>query len=315
MSQAPDIPAITAKDLAYHYGERQALKGVNFSVQRGATHAFLGPNGSGKSTLFKMLATILPPKSGSATVLGLDLDKDLAALRRKLGVVFQAPALDRKISVRQNLIYGGHLQGLSGAALAQKVDALMAQTGLSDRARDKVETLSGGLKRRVELCKGLLGSPEILLLDEPTTGLDPGARRDLWQFLKSQEGLTVLVTTHLMDEAELADQITILHQGEVVAQGTPTELKEGLGEEVLDLVCAEPEGLKAEIESAFGCEVMLLSDGLRIQGADTRKLVAPLLDEFGARIDKLSVAHPSLEDVYIQKTGHRFWQAEQEAEA
>ncbi len=229
--------ALAAEGLGFRYGDRQALRDVSFEVQRGEVHSFLGPNGSGKSTLFKILATILPPKEGSARIFGLDLATEMAAVREKIGVVFQAPALDRKLTVRRNLEYGGHLYRLSGTELGRRVDEMLQHTGLTDRAGDKVETLSGGLKRRVELAKGLLSKPELILLDEPTTGLDPGARKDLWQFLRSQPDLTILVTTHLMDEAELTDRITIQHEGSGVSAGTPTELKQSDGDELLELTC------------------------------------------------------------------------------
>ena len=184
-ARSTDTLAVEASGLCYSYGDRPALRDVSFCARRGGVHSFLGPNGSGKSTLFKILATILPPKSGSVTALGLDVRTQMAELRRRIGVVFQAPALDRKVTVRRNLEYGGHLYGLRGEALRKRVEEMLEHTGLADRAGEKVEQLSGGLKRRVELAKGLLSKPELILLDEPTTGLDPGARKDLWQFLAS----------------------------------------------------------------------------------------------------------------------------------
>lgn len=302
-----DSLAVEASGLSYSYGERRALSDVSFRVRTGEVHSFLGPNGSGKSTLFKILATILPAKAGTVRVLGLDLDTQMAELRRRIGVVFQSPALDRKITVRRNLEYGGHLYGLRGAELRKRVDEMLEHTDLGDRAGDKVEQLSGGLKRRVELAKGLLSKPELLLLDEPTTGLDPGARKDLWQFLASQQGLTVLVTTHLMEEAELTDQITILHEGSVVAEGTPTELKTQVGGELLQLTCADPDALQTAVAEKFGLESQVLERTLRIQTADAHQLIGGLVDAFGDRIEKVTLSHPSLEDVYILKTGHRFW--------
>lgn len=302
-----DDPAVEASGLCYSYGERPALRDVSFRVRTGGVHSFLGPNGSGKSTLFKILATILPPDSGTVTALGLDLATQMAALRRRIGVVFQSPALDRKITVRRNLEYGGHLYGLRGPELRKRVDEMLEHTGLRDRAGEKVEQLSGGLKRRVELAKGLLSKPELVLLDEPTTGLDPGARKDLWQFLASQQDLTVLVTTHLMEEAELTDQITILHEGSVVAEGTPTELKKEVGGELLQLTCADPKALQADLASRFELESQVLDRTLRIQTEEAHQLVGGIVEAFGDRIEKVSLSHPSLEDVYILKTGHRYW--------
>lgn len=304
--------ALQAEGLGFRYGDRQALRDVSFEVQRGEVHSFLGPNGSGKSTLFKILATILPPREGSARIFGLDLATEMAAVRKKIGVVFQAPALDRKLTVRRNLEYGGHLYGLSGNELGSRVDEMLQHTGLTDRAGDKVETLSGGLKRRVELAKGLLSKPELILLDEPTTGLDPGARKDLWQFLRSQPDLTILVTTHLMDEAELTDRITILHEGSVVAAGTPTELKQSVGDQLLELTCTDPAALQSDLKERFHLDAMILEHTLRIRVENAHRLVGDIVEAYGDRIDRVALSHPSLEDVYIQKTGHRFWSEEGE---
>ena len=305
--------AVEVRGLSFRYGDREALRDVSFDVQPGDVHAFLGPNGSGKSTLFKLLATILPPQSGTARVLGRDLATQMAEVRRLIGVVFQAPALDRKLTVRQNLNYGGHLYGLRGADLARRVEEMLEHTGLTERAGDRVERLSGGLKRRVELAKGLLSRPQILLLDEPTTGLDPGARKDLWQFLRSQEDLTVLATTHIMDEADLADRITILHEGQVVAAGTPRELVEDLGDMVLEVTSSDAAALEPELARRFGVEVFAFDHTLRLQVAEAHRIVGELVDEFGERVERVALSHPSLEDVFIRKTGHRFWAEKEEA--
>ncbi|MCA8955578.1 MAG: ABC transporter ATP-binding protein [Planctomycetes bacterium] len=304
--------AVEVRGVSFAYGERVALRDVSVSVERGVTHAFLGPNGSGKSTLFKILATILPPQRGTVRILGLDVETQLAAVRRHLGVVFQAPALDRKLSVRRNLEYGGHLYGLRGGALRRTIDEMLAHTGLRDRANEPVERLSGGLKRRVELAKGLMGTPDVLLLDEPTTGLDPGARKDLWQFLASRSGLTVLATTHLMDEAQLAGRITILHEGGVVAEGTPSELEQLVGGELLQLRSPDPARLAEAVKARFGVETKVLEHTLRIRAADAHRLIGDLVDAFGDQIDAVTLSHPTLEDVYIEKTGHRFWAADAE---
>jgi ABC-2 type transport system ATP-binding protein len=299
--------AIEARGIHFAYGSRTALADVSFTVERGAMHGFLGPNGSGKSTLFKILATILPLQQGEVTLLGLDLRTQVAAVRHRIGVVFQSPALDQKLTVRQNLVYGGYLYGLRGRELDTRIDALLAQTGITDRQRDRVSDLSGGLKRRVEICKGLLPSPDVILLDEPTTGLDPGSRKDLWQFLRGQQDVTVLVSTHLIDEAELLDQITILDLGAVVAAGAPRELRESIGGEVLQIDCDDPASLGKDIGERLGTEPLVLDRSLRLQVKDAHRLVGDLVEAFGDRVRRVSLSHPSLEDVYIRKTGHRFW--------
>ncbi len=303
------MTVIEARGLHFTYGSRKALDDVSFTVERGAMHGFLGPNGSGKSTLFKILATILPLQEGELRLMDLDMRTQMVAVRRRIGVVFQSPALDHKLTVRQNLTYGGHLYGLRGKELARRIDALLVQTGMTDRQGDRVSDLSGGLKRRVELCKGLLPRPEIVFLDEPTAGLDPGARKDLWQFLRSQQDLTVLVSTHLIDEAELLDQITILDLGAVVAAGKPRELRESMGGQVLQIDSDNPTVLLQDIQVRFGLSTqpVVLDKSLRLQAEDPHRLVGDLVDAFGDRIRRVALSHPSLEDVYIQKTGHAFW--------
>jgi ABC-2 type transport system ATP-binding protein len=306
--------AVEGKGVAFAYGERQALKGIDFSVARGERHGFLGPNGSGKSTLFKILATLLPPAAGQVTVLGLDLKQQTMAVRARLGVVFQSPALDKKLRVDENLRCGGNLYGLSGGELERRIDELLAHAQLTDRKRDRVEELSGGLRRRVETAKALLHKPELLLLDEASTGLDPAARRDLWQLLKSQPEVTVLFTTHLMDEAGEADRLTILDQGSVVAEGTPRELMAEVGGQVLEIEGADPAALANELKSAFGVEAKVLQDAVRVRSEGLHELVPKVMQRFGDRVGRLTLSHPSLEDVFIARTGRRFENREDQAE-
>ena len=297
--------AVSARAVGHRYGDREALSGVSFEIGRGAVHGFLGPNGSGKSTLFKILATILPQRSGSVTVLGRDLATDFAALRRQIGVVFQSPALDRKLSVRENLRYGGHLQGLRGKPLEVRIDEMLEVGGLAARSKDRVGELSGGLRRRVEIAKGLLHRPELVLLDEPSTGLDPSARQDLWRFLREQSGLTVLFTTHLMEEADEADALTILDAGRVVAAGTPDALRSRLGGEVLEIVSADPEALAAAIRAKMQLDPRMLGGSVRIEAPRAHELVPRIIEAFGDQVQRLTLAQPSLEDVFISCTGHR----------
>ena len=233
----PASPAvISVQDLVHRYDDRLALNGVSFDVRPAELFGLLGPNGSGKTTLFRVLSTLMIPTGGRALILGHDAARDPNSLRRQIGVVFQAQSIDLKLTAAENLWHQGHLYGLRGALLKSRIAEMLARVGLAERAQEKAETFSGGMQRRLELAKGLLHHPSVLLLDEPTTGLDPGARRDLWQYLHSlrdDEQVTVIVTTHLMEEAERCDRLAILNEGKLVALGTPLELKHEIGGDVI----------------------------------------------------------------------------------
>jgi ABC-2 type transport system ATP-binding protein len=301
-----DALAVKAADVAFAYGDRQALKGVTFEVQRGAAFGFLGPNGSGKSTLFKLLSTLVPLQQGEVSILGLDLCREAAAIRRRIGVVFQSPAVDKKLTVQENLRYGGLMLGLSGSELHQRIDACLEATDLGDRRKDDVEDLSGGLRRRVEIAKCLLSQPDLVLLDEASTGLDPAARREMWRVLREQDGLTVLFTTHLMEEAAEADRLMLLDEGDVVAHGRPGELMEEVGSQVLELESASAEQLQAQLKQDLAIESTLLDQTLRIDGESVHELVPEIMKRWGDRVRRLQLAHPSLEDVFLHRTGKRF---------
>ncbi len=298
--------AITAAGVTFRYRERTALADVSFEVAPGAVHGFLGPNGSGKSTLFRLLSTLVPLQQGDVRVLGHDLRREPAAIRRRIGVVFQSPAVDRKLTVAENLRYGGLLLGLGGAELGARVDDVLAQADLADRRRDPVAELSGGLRRRVEIAKCLLSRPDVVLLDEASTGLDPAARREMWRVLRAQRGLTVLFTTHLMDEAAEADRLMLLDEGRVVAAGDPAELTRELGGQVLDVETPDATALAEELRREFDANTQVFEQSLRVDGERVHDLVPELMRRFGDRVTRLHLAHPSLEDVFLQKTGKRF---------
>jgi ABC-2 type transport system ATP-binding protein len=307
-ARAPSV--IQVENLRHLYDGRAALDGVSFEVCPAEIFGLLGPNGSGKTTLFRILSTLMLPSGGRAVINGCDAAKDPTGLRRQIGVVFQAQSIDVKLTAEENLRHVGHLYGLKGVALKARVAEMLARVGLSDRAHDKAETFSGGMQRRLELAKGLLHHPSVLLLDEPTTGLDPGARRDLWQYLavlRDQARVTVIVTTHLMEEAERCDRLAILSEGKLVALGTPTELKAEIGGDVILLETSNPESLAQRIGARYGVETTVLAGKVRLERDHGHRFVTDVVEAFPGEIESITVSKPNLEDVFIHRTGHRFW--------
>ena len=301
---------IQVEDLRHNYGKRAALNGITFSVNAGEIFALLGPNGSGKTTLFRILSTLMLPGSGRALVGGFDARTQPDEVRRCIGVVFQAQSVDVKLTAAENLWHQGHLYGLHGAELKARIAAMLGRVALADRANERIETFSGGMQRRVELAKGLMHHPSVLLLDEPTTGLDPGARRDLWQYLqqlRTEEQVSIIVTTHLMEEAERCDRLAILNAGQIVALGTPLELRSQIGGDVVLLETENPESLAARIEQKFHASAAVLDGKVRMERKDGHQFVPDLVEAFPGEIQSISVSKPTLEDVFIDRTGHRFW--------
>jgi len=301
--------AIEVSDLSFRYGDRLALDSVNFSIRSGAIFGFLGPNGGGKTTLFSILSTVLPIQEGSIQALGHDLQRDSAAYREQIGVTFQAPGLDRRLTVLENLIHQGNLFGLSGNGLRQTAEELLEQFGVADRQKDIVDTLSGGLKRRVELAKCLVHRPSLLLLDEPSTGLDPGARHELWsslEQLRADRGVTVVVTTHLMEEAERCDALALLHLGRIVAEGSPSELRSRISGECVTIVAERPDALKSRLHNELQIDAQRTGEMLRIHRANGQELFQQIMDRFPEDIQSISLGKPTLEDVFLKETGSRF---------
>ena len=298
------------QNLVHRYGDRTALNGVSFDVRSAELFGLLGPNGSGKTTLFRVLSTLMVPVSGHAVIMGFDVARDPNGLRHQIGVVFQAQSIDVKLTAAENLMHQGHLYGLHGAALKARIHEMLGRVGLADRANEKAETFSGGMQRRLELAKGLLHHPSVLLLDEPTTGLDPGARRDLWQYLailRDEEHVTVIVTTHLMEEAERCDRLAILNEGKVVALGTPAELKHEIGGDVILLEAKNPEALATHLRQRFAVDAQVLHNKVRLEKEQGHRFITDVVEAFPGEIESISVSKPTLEDVFIHRTGHRFW--------
>jgi ABC-2 type transport system ATP-binding protein len=235
-------------------------------------------------------------------------------VRKGIGVVFQSPSLDRKLTAFENLYYQGQIHGFTFRETRARAKEMLARVGMQDRSGDVTEKLSGGMRRRVELAKGMLHRPKLLLLDEPSTGLDPGGRRDLWTYLagiRDADQVTSLLTTHLMEEAERCDRVAILDRGHVVALGTPAELVAQVGGDVLTLDTREPEKLAAEISARFGAAATVLEGRVRLEQARGHELIPRLVQAFPGRIDAVRLGRPTLEDVFIRRTGHRFWSDEE----
>lgn len=308
---ASPAPVISVQNLVHRYESRTALNGVSFDVRPAELFGLLGPNGSGKTTLFRILSTLMIPTGGQALVMGCDAATAASRVRHQIGVVFQAQSVDPKLTAYENLWHQGHLYGLRGPSLKKRIGEILARVGLADRANERVETFSGGMQRRIELGKGLLHHPGVLLLDEPTTGLDPGARRDLWQYLqilRDEERVSVLVTTHLMEEAERCDRLAIMNEGNLVALGTPAELKSEIGGDVIMLDAAHDAGLLADqIRARFHVQTTVLGNQVRIEREGGHRFVPDVVEAFPGEIQAISLSKPALEDVFIHRTGHKFW--------
>ena len=306
---APRASALEADQLSFSYGERKALNQVSFAIERGEIFGFLGPNGGGKTTLFRVLSTLVPMQSGRAHVLGRDLAGDTSEIRRRMGVVFQHPSVDLKLTVLENLRHHGHLYGITGARLKERCAAVMERLAIAARAGDLVETLSGGLRRRVEVAKALLHQPQLLLLDEPSTGLDPVARREFFGHLtrlSRHDSVTVVLTTHHMEEAERCDRIGLLHQGRLVATAAPGELKSQVGGDVVVIQASAPELLQRKLMQQMRVKSTLVDGALRVERPRGHELVRDVVETFGSEIESVSFGKPTLEDVFVHLTGERF---------
>lgn len=304
----PVPTCVRVDDLRYSYKKgTEALAGLSFEAQAGRITALLGPNGSGKSTAFKILSTQLLPDSGEALIFGQSVLRNPERVRSQIGVTFQAPSLDPWLSIEENLSIQAALYGLSESDSRTRITDLLKLVRLDDRRKERVKALSGGLARRAELAKTLLSGPRLLLLDEPTTGLDPLARFEFWQELRRlrASGMSLLVTTHLMEEADLCDEILILTKGKLAARGTPEELKIGLGAEV---VVVEAPGIELEEPRMREClatlgKVSFVNGRLRVETRSAERVFEIVRKMLGSRIVSISMGKPTLADVYLSATG------------
>ena len=311
VQRIPMTSIAVARNVRYHYGTATALDDVSFSVATGMLFGLLGPNGSGKTTLFRLLATLIPMQSGELSVCGFDVTTQQSLVRRQLGVTFQSPAVDVRLTVAENLKCHGSIYGLSGATLNNRVSDMLKQFGITDRRRTIVSTLSGGLKRRVELAKGMMHNPKVLLLDEPTSGLDPRARQEFWELVTAQQktqGTTIIVATHLMPEAELCDRVLLLDRGRTVAEGTPMELQGRLDGERLTIRLRDAASHLGSLQALIGGNPELQGDRITLRASRPGDKIREIMQKFGDQILSLELTRPSLEDVFLELTGRRLSQ-------
>ena len=297
---------IAVKDLVKRYGEVEAVRGIDLEVRPGEIFGFLGPNGAGKSTTINILCTLVKATSGSAQVAGFDVGDQADAVRANIGLVFQDPSLDQQLTTRENLEFHAFIYDVPSAIRKQRIDEVLEMVELTDRADSVVMTFSGGMRRRLEIARGMLHTPHILFLDEPTIGLDPQTRRHIWSYLAElpkRHGVTIFMTTHYMDEAEYCDRIAIIDQGKIQAIGTPDELKAMVGGDVVTVTTADNDGAFAQIAALAGSEPIRDNGSLRVEVPDGAAFVPRLVREAGAEVTSVQFRRPSLDDVFLKLTG------------
>jgi ABC-2 type transport system ATP-binding protein len=306
-------PAVLARGLAKRFGSVEAVCGLDLEVARGETFGFLGPNGAGKSTTINMLCTLTDPSGGTAEVAGFDVIEARHDVRRHIGLVFQDSTLDGYLSAEQNLRFHAELYGIPRAVSAARIQHLMQMLGLWERRTSLARTFSGGMKRRLEIARGLLHAPRVLFLDEPTIGLDPQTRSSIWGYLralKEREEVTIFMTTHYLEEAEYCDRIAIMDGGRIVALGSPEALKAEMGGDRVQIRTRDDQAAMAVLKGRFGLEATLREGLLTFAVAQGEQFLPRLFSELGATIQSVSVTRPSLDDVFLAHTGTTIRDAE-----
>ncbi|WP_067802733.1 ATP-binding cassette domain-containing protein [Actinomadura formosensis] len=309
-------PAVEVVGLTKRFGDVEAVRGIDFTVRPGEIFGFLGPNGAGKSTTINMLCTLLRPTSGSARVAGYDVVAERDSVRRNIGLVFQDPTLDGYLSGEQNLRFHAELYGVPRSVTGARIRQVLEMVGLWERRGDLAQTYSGGMKRRLEIARGLLHSPRVLFLDEPTVGLDPQTRASIWEYirqLQAAEEITIFMTTHYMDEAEFCGRIAIMDSGRIVALDTPEALKAGVGKDRVRIQTADDAAAIAAIKERFDLEAVVSEGAVTFSVASGEAFVPRLFAELGVPIRSVNVARPSLDDVFMSFTGSTIRDAEASA--
>jgi ABC-2 type transport system ATP-binding protein len=309
---------ITVSGLKKSFGDVEAVRGVDFEVAAGEVFGFLGPNGAGKTTTINMLCTLAKPSAGSATVAGHDVVTERDEVRRNIGLVFQDPTLDGYLTAEQNLRLHAELYGVDASLVPARMRQMLDMVGLWERKDTPVLTFSGGMRRRLEIARGLMHSPRVLFLDEPTLGLDPQTRRSIWSYidvLRDTEEITIFMTTHYMDEAEFCDRIAIMDQGQIVAIDTPEALKAEVGADRVTIETEDDDLAIVVIAEKFGLEARLVEGRVTFSVPSGEQFVPRLFAELGVPIKSVSVARPTLDDVFMSYTGTTIRDAEESGAA
>jgi ABC-2 type transport system ATP-binding protein len=309
----PASPAVEVEHLVKRFGPFTAVNDISFTVEPGELFGFLGPNGAGKTTTISILCTLLTLTAGRATVAGHDVSAEPDAVRASIGLVFQELTLDDLLTGEENLRFHATLYGIPRSELAQRMGPLLEMVGLTDRAHDRVQVYSGGMKRRLEIARGLLHSPRVLFLDEPTIGLDPQTRTHIWEYvdtLRGEEDTTMFLTTHSMDEAERCERIAIIDHGQIVAIDTPSALKASVGADTVTVSTADDALARKQIAQGLGVEGELTPEGLRLRVPNGEAFVPRLFDHLTVGVTNVNVRRPTLDDVFLKYTGRDLRDAE-----
>jgi ABC-2 type transport system ATP-binding protein len=306
-------PAVWTRGLAKHFGELQAVRGIDFEVAPGEVFGFLGPNGAGKTTTIAMLCTLALPTAGEARVAGFDVVREREDVRRNIGLVFQDPTLDGYLTAEENLRFHADLYGVPRSLARERTRDVLEMVGLWERRESLVNTYSGGMRRRLEIARGLLHSPRVLFLDEPTIGLDPQTRSSIWTYIKElkvREEITIFLTTHYMDEAEYCDRIAIMDRGEIVVLDTPESLKASVGRDRVQIKTEDDDSAIAALRDRFGLDAVIAEGQVTFSVPEGEGFVPRLFAELGVPITGVSVSRPSLDDVFMSYTGTTIRDAE-----